>query len=85
MEVGFNPGRIPAAGPSQAAARQSTAAAADATSFNVSAQLQDKLKNLQAVRPEKVNLGQSLVSKPSYPPDDVLDRIAILLAIQLKS
>lgn len=85
MEVEFNPGRVPAAGPSQPAARPSATTAADATSFAVSSALQDKLKNLEAVRPEKVQLGNSLVSNPSYPPDDVLDRIAVLLAIRLKS
>lgn len=85
MEVDFNPSRVPSSGPSQPPARQDAAAATDAASFDVTAALQDKLKNLQAIRPEKVELAKSLVSNPAYPPDDVLDRIAVLLATRLKS
>lgn len=85
MEVDFNPARVPAAGSSQPPARQDAAAATDAASFDVTAALQDKLKNLQAIRPEKIDLAKSLISDPTYPPDDVLDRIAVLLATRLKS
>ena len=85
MEIDFNPSRVPQTGPSQPAPRQdATAAATDGTSFQVTAALQDKLKNLQAVRPEKVAQAQALVSKPQYPPDDVLDRIAVLLATHVQ-
>jgi len=80
MEIEFNPSRVPKVEPSQTAARPSAAAPADETSFAVSAALQDKLKNISDVRPEKVAYAKSLVADAQYPPDDVLDRIAVLLA-----
>jgi hypothetical protein len=84
MEIEFNPGRVPQVEPNQTAARPSAVAPADATSFAVSAALQDKLKNIPDVRPDKVAYAKSLVSDAKYPPNDVLDRIAILLAINVK-
>jgi hypothetical protein len=84
MEIEFNPGRVPKMEPSQTAARPSATAAADGASFPVSAALQDKLKNLSDVRPEKVAYAKGLVADSAYPPNDVLDRIAVLLAINVK-
>jgi hypothetical protein len=84
MEIEFNPGRVPKAEPSQPAARPSAAAGADGTSFQVTAALQDRLKNLPSVRPEKVAQAKALVSDAQYPPGYVLDRIATLLAINIK-
>ena len=84
MEIEFNPGRVPKAEPSQPVARPSATPAADETSFQVSAALQDKLKNMSTVRPEKVAQAKALVSNLKYPPDDMLDRIAVLLAVNVK-
>lgn len=84
MEIEFNPGRVPKAEPSQPVARPNAAAPADDTSFQVSAALQDKLKNMSTVRPEKVAQAKALVSDSNYPPNYVLDRIAVLLAIHVK-
>jgi hypothetical protein len=85
MEVDFNASRVPRPEPSQPATRQdATTAATDEASFQVTAALQDKLKNLPAVRPEKVAQAKTLISDSKYPPNDVLDRIAVLLAAQLK-
>ena len=84
MEIEFNPGRVPKVEPSQTAARPNATAPADATSFADSAALQDKLKNISDVRPDKVAYAKGLVSDSKYPPDDVLDRIAVLLAINVK-
>ena len=84
MEIEFNPGRVPKAEPSQPVARPSAPAAADETSFQVSAALQDQLKNMSTVRPEKVAQAKALVSDSQYPPGYVLDRIAVLLAIHVK-
>lgn len=85
MEIEFNPGRVPATGPSQPAQRQDAASAAtDGTSFGITAALQDTLKNLPATRPEMVAQAQALVSDSTYPPSDVLDRIAVLLAIHVR-
>ena len=84
MEIEFNPGRVPKAEPREAVARPSAPAAVDKTSFQVSAALQEKLKNLPATRPEKVAQAKALVSDSHYPPGEVLDRIAVLLAIHVK-
>ena len=85
MEIEFNPSRVPKTEPSQPAPRpDATAAAPDGASFSVTAALQDKLKNLPAIRSEKVAQAKQLVSDSKYPPSDVLDRIAVLLAIRVK-
>jgi len=84
MEIEFNPGRVPKAEPREPVARPNAKAAADQTSFQVSTALQDQLKNLPATRPEKVAQAKALVSDAQYPPGDVLDRIAVLLAIHVK-
>ena len=84
MEIEFNPSRVPQVEPSQTAARPGASAPADETSFTVSAALKNKLKNLSDVRPEKVAYARNLVSDSQYPPNDVLDRIAVLLAINVK-
>ena len=84
MEIEFNPGRVPKAEPSQPVARPSATPGADQTSFQVSAALQDKLKSMSTVRPDKVAQAKALVSNLKYPPDDMLDRIAVLLAINVK-
>lgn len=84
MEIEFNPGRVPKAESSHPVARPQAAARAEDTSFQVSAALQDKLKNMSTVRPEKVTQAKALVSDSKYPPGDVLDRIAVLLAIHVK-
>ena len=84
MEIEFNPGRVPKVEPSQTAARPNATAPVDETSFTDSTALQDKLKNISDVRPEKVAYAKGLVSDAKYPPNDVLDRIAVLLAIHVK-
>ena len=84
MEIEFNPSRVPKVEPSQTAVRASAPASAGETSFAVSAALKDKLKNLSDIRPEKVAYAKDLVSNSQYPPNDVLDRIAVLLAINVK-
>ncbi|HWC58507.1 MAG TPA: hypothetical protein VHC44_02355 [Verrucomicrobiae bacterium] len=84
MEIEFNPGRVPKMEPSQTVARPSASAAAGESSFPASSALMDKLKNQSDVRPEQVARAKGLVSDVKYPPDDVLDRIAVLLAINVK-
>jgi hypothetical protein len=53
-------------------------------SFMASASLEGKLSALPTVRPEKVDLAKSLLANPNYPPTELLDRIAILLAVHNK-
>ena len=54
--------------------------ATDAASFSTSDSLTSQLSKISMVRLEKVAQGQSLASDGQYPPDYVLDRIAVLLA-----
>jgi hypothetical protein len=86
MEIDFNPSRAPKADPSQTVARQDAAApATDETSFQETSALQDKLNNLPTVRPEQVARAKALLADSQYPPDDVMDRIAILIASHILS
>jgi len=84
MEIEFNPGRVsPVAGSSQPVAKRAASpAATSAVSFSASDSLKNQLNNLSTVRPEQVARAKALVSDGKYPPDDVLDRIAVLLAIR---
>ena len=84
MEIDFNLNRVPPVEPSQTVARRDDAATASDTSFQLTATLQDQLNNLPAVRQDKIAQAQAFISDPKYPPSDVLDRIAVLLAIRVK-
>jgi hypothetical protein len=82
MEINFNPSGISQTESSQPVSRQaSTPPATDAASFSTSDALTSQLNKISTVRPEKVAQAQTLVSDGKYPPDDVLDRIAVLLAV----
>ncbi len=87
MEIEFNPNsRIPQAGPSQPAARRDiTPAAPDSVSFSASDSLKSRLSQISTVRPEQVARAKELVADVAYPPDYMLDRIAVLLAIHAKA
>jgi len=49
-------------------------------SFDQTTSLQQTLKDSPQIRPEKVAQASALVADPSYPSDDVLNRMAGLLA-----
>ena len=84
MEIEFNISRIPDPGISKPVARNSAAASAvGADSLQGASDLERKLTDLPLVRPEKVVQAFGLNSHPKYPPDDILDRIAVLLAIHM--
>jgi len=82
MEVDFNPGRSPIAGFNQPVIRRApSATAADNTmSFERTTSLEQSLKDTSQVRPEKVAQASALVADASYPSDEVLNRMAGLLA-----
>jgi len=87
MEIEFNTSRVPKPGYSEPVARQAaspTAPSPTALASDSTAQVTNKLEHLPTVRPEKVAQAQVLVSNDKYPPDDVLDRIAVLLALKVK-
>ncbi|MFA6544193.1 MAG: hypothetical protein WCS99_07190 [Limisphaerales bacterium] len=59
------------------------ASTGETASFEGRAKLDAALASTPEVRPEVVARARELVSKPSYPPREILDRIANLLAIEL--
>jgi hypothetical protein len=82
MEIEFNTRRIPTAESSPTVTRRSDpSAATEAVSFAASDSLKSQLNNLSASRPEQVAKAKALAADGKYPPDDVLDRMAVLLAI----
>ena len=86
MEIDFNPSRIPKAELSQPVARQGASpTAADAASFSTTSSLAAKLNDISLARPEKVEQAKTLASSDSYPPVELLIRIAALLAVKLKN
>ena len=82
MEIDFNMNRVSKPEPSQSVARQEVTPVTDGAW--VSSALENQLRNLPAVRPEKIAEARALISDSQYPPDDVLDRIAVLLAAHIK-
>lgn len=85
MEIEFNASRVSQSEPSQSVPQRKAApTASDVASFTSSASLKDQLNQIQTIRPEEVARAQSLVSNGKYPPDDILDRIAILLGLHIK-
>jgi len=86
MEIEFNTGRIPRMGPGQPAVRPGSApSSSDAVSFSASESLKNQLSTISTVRPEQVARATELVSDKGYPPDDVLDRIAALIAAKTQA
>jgi hypothetical protein len=83
MNINFNPSAIPKTEPTQPPARSDAAAATDGTAFEATSALTNKLSSLPAVRSEKVAQAKALVSHQQYPPNDVMDRIAVLLATNI--
>jgi hypothetical protein len=84
MEISFNTSRIPNPAAKQPVARpsESSPAPAEASLSNVEA-LNQSLKDIPLVRPEKVEQARNLVADVKYPPTEVLDRISNLLALHL--
>lgn len=84
MEIEFNASRVPKSGYSEPLKRQVASPQPSSTEVVHTADtLQSKLKE-PLVRPDTVAQAQNQVSDEKYPPNDVLDRIAVLLAIRMK-
>lgn len=81
MEVNLNPGQIVNAGTSQPVTRQpSTQPAENTMSFERIQALESNLKETAPIRPEAVARANALVSDPNYPSDDLMSKIAGVLA-----
>jgi hypothetical protein len=83
MEVEFSPNQLLSVAPSSLT--RAAAAAASADSVDVSGTLSDKLNALPLSRPDKVAEAKQKIEHEHYPPEDMVDRIATLLAINLGS
>lgn len=85
MEINLNPGRgaeLPVR--QAAAARPDSAPAADESgSFQPSQSLENALNQTPVVRADKVARAQQLLADVKYPPDELLNGIAHLLAVKL--
>jgi hypothetical protein len=85
MEIDFNPSQLPApraSGPT-ARAQASPATALPAPQLQGMAELQNKLNQLALTRPDKMAAAQSVIEGVQYPPEELLNGIAHLLAIKL--
>jgi hypothetical protein len=84
MEIEFNPNSVGKPTPPQPAARPEVVRqTSQASPFEKLAAMQEKLKDVSMVRPEKVEHARALVAHVKYPPDDMLNSIASLLAMQI--
>ena len=82
MEIEFNTSRIAKSDLPQPVVRQdSPPVTADTTSFTATNSLDGQLQNVPASRVDKVALAKTLITNPNYPPQELLDRIAALLAV----
>jgi hypothetical protein len=85
MEIEFNTNRIGQSGAAQPAARRTPASSPDGDgSLATSAALEQKLRDLPLVRPEKVERARALVADVKYPPEEMLISISHLLALKMK-
>lgn len=86
MEIDFSPSQLPAPRASNpvTGAPARPASANEVPPLQGMAELQSKLNQLALTRPDKMEAAQPLVSDVQYPPDELLNGIAHLLAIQLK-
>lgn len=81
MEVELNPGRIVNTGMNQPVQRQEATQPAENTmSFERIQALETNLKETAQIRPEAVARASALVSDPNYPSDDLLSKVAGVLA-----
>jgi hypothetical protein len=85
MEIKLNPGRGPDAASGQPIARREAAPAAEAGAFEQSQALERTLKSGSDIRPEKIAQARAVLSDVKYPPNALLDSIANLLAVHMKS
>ena len=86
MEIEFNTGRIPQAESSPQTVKRASAPDVSASvSFSASDSLKSQLNSMAAARPEAVAKGKELAAESTYPPDFILDRVAVLLAVHAKA
>jgi hypothetical protein len=85
MEIEFSPSQMAgaaAAGPAKA--RPAATSTSDPPQLQGMAELQRKLNDLALTRPDKMAAAGRALVEVKYPPEELLNGIAHLLAIQLK-
>ncbi|HEV2454234.1 MAG TPA: hypothetical protein VGY98_08235 [Verrucomicrobiae bacterium] len=86
MEVEFNAGLAGTVPASQSPVRREPAQSAEsAMSFNYTQALEQTLKESPTVRPEAVSRAATLLADPNYPSNEVMDRVANVLAQNITS
>ena len=84
MEIELNTSRLSPVPPPQLTPRVRAAAPArDEAEFSGTEALTEALARLPDTRPEVVQKAREVVGSVKYPPDETLNRIAKLLAMQL--
>lgn len=84
MEIKLNPGRPAEPGTGQPVTRRTPAQpVGDTESFVRTQSLERALQDAPVVRQEKVAHARALVADVKFPPDEMMDRIANLLAIHM--
>ena len=87
MEIEFNPSRKtdPAGSQplNQPVKRPAAAPATEPATFDAAQSLERSVKDLPLVRPEEVVRARALVADVKYPPDEMMSRIASLLAMHI--
>jgi hypothetical protein len=84
MEIEFNPGRLDKTGanqPEPVNPRPAAKAAAEPVAFEQVQSLEQALKNIPEVRSDKVEQAKALIANVQYPPQELISRIADLLAM----
>ena len=84
MEINLNPNLKPVVpAPPASSKAQEVKAARDGATFEHTATLHEALSLTPTVRKEKVDLGRQLVASINYPPPEMINRIANLLAMKI--
>lgn len=84
MEIEFNSSRPTDPVKHQPVKRPAVTAAGDPAPFAAAQGLDRSVRELPLVRPEQVERARSLVADVKYPPQEMLNRIANLLALHMK-
>ena len=85
MHIEFNPSRPTGPGASQSVTRRTPEVAdSEAASFEQTRALEQKLSQVPDSRPDQVDRARALVADVQYPPQEMMNRIASLLALHIK-
>lgn len=84
MEIEFNSSRQAQPASNQPVRKPSVATSAADTAPLSASSLEQSVRDLPVVRPEQVERARSLIADTKYPPQEMLNRIANLLALHMR-